>query len=170
VIFSQCGLFSIVRAELLHWPDFVSSELIGPEVYAATRDFGVSCAATSVDERELFNFVEVKCMPVDSCWVFTLTLSPHLGPCGWDAIFNVSVSISIPFGVGAVYIAPVQGNLSPDLAEQVLTSALGGVLLLPGSQLAGMFTWTQREMIETAAWGVSSVRVAINHHLPTVEF
>ncbi|KAJ6577842.1 hypothetical protein B0H19DRAFT_1253146 [Mycena capillaripes] len=62
-------------------------------------------------------------------------------------VANVSISISIQSENTGYYIVPAQGDLAPEVAALILATGLGGVPLFPGSRLAGIFTWTRRDMI-----------------------
>ncbi|KAJ6543078.1 hypothetical protein B0H19DRAFT_1077094 [Mycena capillaripes] len=82
-------------------------------------------------------------------------------PCEWYQIVNVSISLLIPLDAAGVYITPVQGNVpwSEEYSEyysRYMLAGLGGVPLLPGSGLFGVFLWTRRDVILTpVVWGPS---------------
>ncbi|KAJ7302351.1 hypothetical protein DFH08DRAFT_826678 [Mycena albidolilacea] len=74
------------------------------------------------------------------------------GPCGWAETVKIFIPLSIP-AAGGLYIAPVQGSILQASAElqqlMIYYAQFTGVLVFPGSQLHGVFTWTRRDLMVT---------------------
>lgn len=71
----------------------------------------------------------------------------------------MSICMSIPAEAGGVYVRPVQGNLSPDLAN--LAASVDSdppTPLLPGAHLFGVMSWAEREIMHRQPWQISTVR------------
>jgi hypothetical protein len=76
-----------------------------------------------------------------------------LGPHKWAGILSVSITMTIATEAGGVYIRPVQGNLSPDLANLATwVDSSPPTPLLPRSHLFGVMSWTEREILRRKPW------------------
>ncbi|KAF7373042.1 hypothetical protein MSAN_00511700 [Mycena sanguinolenta] len=75
-------------------------------------------------------------------------------PCSWPDILNISISVVIPDGTPGVDVTLVQGFVQDpswfsmaEWSELVFHVGATGVPLFLGSHLAGVFTWTRRDLI-----------------------
>ncbi|KAJ7857528.1 hypothetical protein B0H13DRAFT_2672756, partial [Mycena leptocephala] len=74
-------------------------------------------------------------------------------PHKWAGILSVSITMTIAPEAGGVYIRPVQGNLSPDLANLATwVDSSPPTPLLPRSHLFGVMSWTEREILRRKPW------------------
>ncbi|KAJ6553023.1 hypothetical protein B0H19DRAFT_1072508 [Mycena capillaripes] len=78
-------------------------------------------------------------------------------PLEWYAVSNVSISLAIQ-GMNGVYVTPVEGGLSSELKNWITSAGYMGIPLFPRSRLLGVFTWTQRDLLNPlpSRWGISS--------------
>ncbi|KAJ7105959.1 hypothetical protein C8R44DRAFT_806313 [Mycena epipterygia] len=105
--------------------DFIS-EIGNPEVSAILYENGTSIACSVILDGGP-----------------GLVLCPFL----WNDISTLSLSIPFPPGMRVVYISPTQGTI-PEAAEELYQQYLGwGTPIFRGLHLAGVMTWTERQLM-----------------------
>ncbi|KAJ7908968.1 hypothetical protein B0H13DRAFT_2273065 [Mycena leptocephala] len=88
-------------------------------------------------------------------------------PYSWVETFNITISIAITPDIGGLYVRAGQGYLpwevSGDLSSDFWNHVhrVNPLLLLPGSRLIGVLSWTQRDIITQAQWGISTSSTTI---------
>ncbi|KAJ7453790.1 hypothetical protein FB451DRAFT_1519187 [Mycena latifolia] len=89
-------------------------------------------------------------------------------PYSWVETFNITISLALPPEIGGVYVHAGDGYLpwevSPDFSWEGFQNHVHHIdplLLLPGSRLIGILSWTQRDIIAQVRWGISTPRKTI---------
>ncbi|KAJ7453776.1 hypothetical protein FB451DRAFT_1565462 [Mycena latifolia] len=90
-------------------------------------------------------------------------------PYSWVDTFNITISITISPEIGGVYVhagdgyLPWEAGLGLDVSWDAGNNVhyIDPLLLLPGSRLIGVLSWTQRDIITQGHWGISTPRKTI---------